>query len=1165
MKFTAIILLSACLTASAKGLGQNVTLSLKDTPLEKVFIELKKQTGYDFWYENRLLEKTKPVTVTLKNVALEEALKKCLAGQPLSFTVTDKTIVITEKKILQQTEIKDLPLPPIDVTGKIVNEVGQPVAKVSVVVKGSNPVIGTTTDDNGNFSLKGIAPHAILVFSGVNVESSEVKVNNRKNLGTIELKVRIVAGEDVTIKAYTGYEVVDPTRRPGSYVVLDNELLNRSVSTNILDRLENLTSGITNFKSLFGGYQISIRGQSTISADKRPLIVIDGFPYNELNESDLVGTTSVFLSNLNPNDVESVTVLRDAAAASIWGARAGNGVIVITTKKGNYNQKAKLSINSNINFLSKPNLYYQPVMTSKDEIDFERTIFNTGYFDIYDAVFAGIGIFPELPGAAEILLAQKKGAITQQQALAQLSMLENHDVRDDIDKYFKRLGVNRQYSLNLSGGSLLNNYYASVGYDKNNSNDLENRNERISINIRNSYRPIRQFEITTYVNYTNSTRRAGFSSILGKNTPYRKLADDMGNPLAVPYKYRQPYVDTAKYQGLLDWHYRPLEEIKLNDNVVRSNDIRLGLTATYKNIVPGLSGEMRFQYHLNNIKLENYYDPQSFFVRDLVNQFVNVNSTGGLVYPVPRGAILDRSSTEMKSWNLRGQLNYSGTWDLHTLNLIAGAEAGQGETTGEAVRIYGYDKGNASYIPAIDYTTFFPIRPSDVGQVPYIPSYFPWRLNRIVSFFGNGAYTFRNKYSFSLSGRFDGANAFGVKTNHLIKPLWSTGISWELSKERFYKSAFLPYLKLRATYGYNGNTGSAPAFTGILTFSGAQITGAPYAVLTNAPNPYLRWEKNRIINLGLNFGFKNDRITGSLEYYFKKSNDLISQIKVDPTTGVVSYTGNGGSMKGNGFDLNINAVNISSRAFKWVTSLLASKVTNRVTKLDYAASTANRYLDGTLVLNKPVGSIFSYRWGGLSSANGDPQGILGDSVTSYVTVMNGDNTKPENLVFHGSSTPTVMGSLLNTFTISKLSISFNIIFKLKYYFRRPSIDYAKLYSSFTGHKDYSLRWRNPGDEKITSVPSLPSSAISSRDFFYQYSEILVEKADNIRFQDIRISYMLDNQNWKKMPFQSAQLYANINNIGIIWKANKYDIDPEFSNYGAIPPGRSFAIGVNINF
>jgi len=287
-----------------------------------MFSAIETQTNYVFFYNYELLNDAKAVSIEVKDVSLQDALKLLFKNQPLDFVIKQQTVFITKKNSTTVLN-EELPLPPpIDIKGRVVNEKGEPVI-VTVTVKGTKNA--TSTDVNGVFALKEVDENSTLVITGVNIETYEVKVNGRNDLATISTKTRIVEGLDVQVVS-TGYQDIPKERATGSFVKIDNELINRRVSTDILSRIDGITSGLIFNTNRRQANDISIRGRSTIFANDKPLIVVDNFPY----DGDI--------NNINPNDIESINILKDAAAASIWGARSGNGVIVIVTKKGRFTQ-----------------------------------------------------------------------------------------------------------------------------------------------------------------------------------------------------------------------------------------------------------------------------------------------------------------------------------------------------------------------------------------------------------------------------------------------------------------------------------------------------------------------------------------------------------------------------------------------------------------------------------------------------------------------------------------------------------------------------------------------------------------------------------------------------------------------------------------------------------
>jgi hypothetical protein len=332
----------------------------------------------------------------------------------------------------------------------------------------------------------------------------------------------------------------------------------------------------------------------------------------------------------------------------------------------------------------------------------------------------------------------------------------------------------------------------------------------------------------------------------------------------------------------------------------------------------------------------------------------------------------------------------------------------------------------------------------------------------------------------------------------------------------------------------------------------------------------------RIINVGLDFESKHKTISGSVEYYRKKGKEIMGQAPVDPTLGLTNttaqsfYYGNVASMTGHGVDLELNTRNID-RKFKWYSAFLFSYAISKVSEylmpvsasgLPYLVISSGSASTINPVVNKPVFSVYSFPWRGLDPATGDPMGYYnGTDSKDWTSIYN--QSPLDSLVYNGPAQPTIFGAIRNTLYFGNFEFSFNISYKAGYYLRRSSIHYSDLFNTWNGHNDYAKRWQKPGDELTTNVPSIVYPANSTRDAFYQYSEILVEKANHVRLEDITLSYQLDKTQWKKLPFTGIRLYLYANNFGVLWTANKLNIDPYYNN---IPKeGKSIAIGMNINF
>ncbi len=1162
MRLTAIILLATALQVSARSIGQTITLSMKDAPLEKVFKEIQKQSGYAFVYFNDDLTGTKKVDVQVKAATLDVVLQLCLQGQPLTYSVANKIVVI--KKGATISIIKSNGSPPIDVHGVVKDEKGNVRAGVTITIKGSKNA--TSTDDNGEFILKNIDPDATLVFSSVGTETYEVKVNGQTDF-TISLKTKIAALSPILVQVNTGYQQISKERATGSFVHLNNEIISRTVSTNILDRLVGMSLGLNgkyqqaplglsydpvNSRHLF----LTVRGVSTLSSavGTDPLVVLDNFPY----EGDL--------NNINPNDIESVTILKDAAAASIWGARAGNGVIVLTTQKGSFNRRMEISLNSSVSVMDKPALRDNPFFISASHyIEIERTLFNRNY---YNASINNRTSWPFLSPVIEILTRQRAGQISAAEADAQIALLKENDIRDDQLKYVYQRAVNVQNSIGIRGGTDKLTYSLSVGYDNNKSTLVRNGFNRTTINTVNVYKPVKNLEITTTLNYSRSESMLNNNIVLYRY-PYDKFADAFGNPLPTYGAYRAPYIDSLQRLGFQNWQYFPLEELNNADNKITTSDLLTRIGVKYR-IIPAVSIEMNYQNETQHIINRNYQNVNTFSVRDLVNQFTQYNATTHtFTYKVPLGGILNLTNTDYNADNYRAQLDFNKKFTaLHEVTAIAGAEIRQLKTSSYSGISYGYDNETGTANNALDFYNPLPKYPTGSGTIPFRVGSVRGVTLRYISYFVNAAYTYHQRYTVSVSGRKDGSNIFGVNSNDRVTPLWSSGAAWDISQEKFYHSGFLPYLKLRATYGYNGNVYNGTAYvTGYYTST--SLTGAQTIGGLTPPNPDLKWERVRTVNFGVDFSVKKNIISGSVEIYQKDGLDLIETLPLAGSTGFTSFTGNAASTRTRGLELLLNSKNLDG-PLTWNTTFLFNSLRDKITRYDIERTSGSIQSAGGVV-GKPVNSIYSYRWAGLDPVNGDPQGYSNGKISKdYSGIIN--NYNPDSLVFHGSTSPTVFGSLRNDLGFKGFTLSFNIIYKLGYYFRRysTSLNYTDIVnsglSSFSINSDYAKRWQNPGDEGYTNVPSVLYPSNSVRNTFYQYSSVLVTRGDHIRLQDIRLDYDIKNV-FAKNLFKSFRIYCLLSNVGVLWRANKFDVDPDAysPSFGVNPAPLTINLGLNATF
>jgi TonB-linked SusC/RagA family outer membrane protein len=1022
------------------------------------------------------------------------------------------------------------------------------------VIKVTAPKLSTVSNDKGEFILT-------LSNGTYNISISHLGYKSKSISIPIPLKEPLIIALDTEDKnlqeieiVSTGYQNIPKERATGSFTTIGEKTLNRNVGINIVDRLEGVASGLllNRGMGISNTPKISIHGRSTIFANAEPLIVLDGFPYD--------GT----IDQINPADIETIHLLKDATASSIWGTRSGNGVVVIITKSGRKNQKLAINVSSTFTITGKPNLYLVDQLSSSDFIGLEEFLFSKGF---YNSRFSNP--YNSVSAAVEIFNQRKNNTISSLDSAAQIDRLKDFDVRRDLNKYVYRNQSQQQYQLNLRGGTENHTYYISAGYDKNLADKVTEDFDRLSINAKNTFSLLKnRWHISGDISYTASNTNSN-PSLYSPKSPYDRIADENGRSVPVVLNsstaFRMSYMDTVGNGKLLDWHYFPKDELSSYlSNRVDQLRIKVGNNIR---IINGLDLSVNYQYLKESSIQKLDRDTNWYYTRNMINQYSTIiGNTVNRVIPV--GNINREVHRDFVSKVFRAQLNLNKTIIKdHEINVIAGYEGGDARATSNGQTYYGYDPinlthANSTIDPLFLYDYYYS---SASGTIPTAPDLLG-TISINQSYYSNTSYTYKNRYILSGSIRRDESNLFGVKTNQKGVPLWSTGISWIISEEKFFSQDWFPMLKLRATYGYNGNVDkSVSAYLTASTTSTNNIMGNPYAVIQNPPNPSLRWEKVRIWNLGIDFSFKNTRITGSIDAYEKNAVDLISNNPIAMQTGIIQFRGNGANLQTKGIDAVINTTNLTGK-LQWFSKLLFSYNTDKVTSYK-VKQVSNSQIASNNEQNPLEGysyyGIFSFPFAGLDN-KGAAQGYLNGALSKDYTAITG-TLDPTQLKYHGSASPKYFGSLINTFAYSNFQLSFNITYKLGYYFRRNGVFSGSNFGSaaLTSYSmlDYAKRWQKPGDELTTNIPALTYPA-SRQDGFFQNSDVMVESGNHIRLQDIRLSFSLGGSRTQTSFFRNANIFVYAKNLGILWRENNLKIDPD---YGAtnIPQSFSGSLGINI--
>ncbi|MDR6735498.1 SusC/RagA family TonB-linked outer membrane protein [Sphingobacterium sp. 2149] len=1038
------------------------------------------------------------------------------------------------------------------VSGIVKDEAGNGLGHVSLRLVGTGGII--RADQFGKFEFALVRPDTLMVTRTGKIAQRIFIDPGKSRFFEIVLKESVNVLQEVEVS--TGYYRIPKERATGSFEMINSDLLNRNPDPNIIERLEGISSVLQFDRSINSGEfstdpKLRLRGLSTINSQTEPLIILDNFPYE--------GS----LNSINPNDVESITLLKDASAASIWGARAGNGVIVITTKKGKFAHSNNLVFGSTWQLSQRPDLLYsRDYLPSASMLDVEDKLFELDNFDTSD--------YSALPEYITLLMDRKNNAISEKEFVEKRNWLAQHDLRKDASKYLYRPALLQQYDLALNGGGSIYSYWLSSSFSKNNSNVKGNNNKRNTLSLRNQIKLTKDLDLSFGLNYAWMEAKNNGLTLQGlkvgsRELPnYTALVDENGFPISVTGRYAKDYVDQAVVNGLLDWNYVPLNEAKLRDRRSNTKDLLINLGVGYT-ILDGLKLSMKYQNQRLRTDQTNMYDADSYYVRNLVNQYTQPD----LKRIIPEGAIKEGFNNEISSQSGRIQVDFNRQYgEKNAVNAIAGAELRETKSfSNPGYRLYGYNDAVLTAQSNLDYATFYPLRPLGSATVPSPPTGMVSLTDRFLSYFFNGAYTYDAKLSLTASLRWDASNLFGVKTNQKGVPLWSVGSAINLDRFDWMKSEWINSLKFRTTYGVSGNVNNTVSVYPITSFFSDVnfVTQKSYAQLKSVGNPGLRWEKVRMVNIGLDFGLFNNLLSGSVEYYQKNASDLIGVNFMDPTTGIFEKTGfyqitnlmNYAKLRTQGLDLTVNA-NLGKNRLKWNGLLSFSYTANKV--LDYMA---NSNVTMSTMVSTPIPIVgksldLNYAWqsGGLDPATGEL--LAPDGTKDYVAYMN--NAKIDDLADMGMKFPPYAGVFRNTFSYGNFSLSASVDYKFGFYFKRSTINYSQLFTSGVGHMDYLKRWQVPGDEKTTSVPVFPVDKNISRDELYVNSALMYEKGDFLRLADLQFSYRTFPGFLKN---KECRLFATVRNVAWIYRANTLGLIPDMPNV-TYPNPRTWIMGFQIN-
>lgn len=1106
-----------------------VNLQMSSVSVQEVIEEIGNQTGIGFLYRGEELKAHMIEEINFTEKEWEEVLTEILEPIGKTFKVEKDLILIVDKP--KESPKSEVSQEKKSVKGKVVDDQGIPLPGVSVVIKGTN--VGVATNIDGEYYLEFEQKNVVLVYSFVGMTPKEIAYRGQ---GIID--ITLAADEQSLAEVVcTGYQTISKERSTGSFAVISSKELDQQISDNIYNKIQNSLPGV----KIDSDNNIIIRGQGTLTGDTRPLVVVDGFPM----EGDI--------SQINPDDVANITVLKDAASASIWGVRAGNGVIVITTKQGA--KAGKPNVEASYSFTIEDKFKFSDfnLMNASDAVAFEEDRLAAGWGTTYNT----LGSYNPVQ---ELYFAlNEKNEINQQEYQSKINTLKSYDAYKQFEDEFFRYGNKHQFNVSVSGGSEKMKYYNSIMYVDNKSGSVGNKDNRFVINSKTTFDLAKGVKLFSNVNveYKNAENNAiPYTELMGKKA-YEPLKDNNGEVIQY-YDYYNKWISQEKEAlGYLPYSQSLLDIARYNDDSSKrlSARVQVGLKAE---LMDGLTLDSKFQYETGFTRGKNFQDALSPARRKLINDLTLENldpitglPDGTLDRQIPISGALTTSTNQYYSWNFRNQLSFNKQINEdHSITAIAGFEIMKYSFENEVNGNYAYDDETLStYAINLEGLNNGEVKTWSNGSYGMTPTEYLHGDDRNVSVFTNASYSFKNKYTASVSGRIDQSNLFGKSSEFKYNPIWSAGLGWVISEEDFFQSSVVDYLKLRVTYGINGNTNKKyyPVLTGTpgVDFS----SGLPVIWLSNPANDKLKWENNYTTNIGLNYGLFNGKIRGSFEFYKKDAKDVIGPTAENPTNGFTTSNINFASIENKGVEVSVNANIIRTSNFSWDMNASFTYNKNEVTKVGTVVSDAVNLTNpvanflGEPMLGKPVGRIYSYRWAGLDNRG---QGQIYDKEGNIQSVRN-QNRDPELLKYEGTQNAPYFGGLSNTFKYKNLSLTtiFNYQFGNVMYMPKGIVsgDY------FT--KDLANRWKVAGDELTTNTPGIDPglSSFMQTNYYDRYwalSDINVESAAFVKLKDIILSYDVPRKALSNIGLNQLTFNLQLRNMWM-WTKNSMDIDPERVN------------------
>lgn len=1168
-------------------LDKIISIELKNVVLKDALDRIGSTAKVFFVHTNNDILLKNKVSVSAHKQTVGEVLKKILAPYALSYIVVDDRIIVRPENNIPLRQAVVSPsetttvASDINIKGVVTSEKGAPLAGVSIIVRGTSR--GVATNEKGEFELKNISSEAVLVFSVTGYGTEEIKVSDFKS-GFMQIKLKEEA-TNMDQVVVTGYQNVDKKKFSGSAVRLKMDEIKMDGTTDVSKMLEGRAAGVSvqNVSGVFGAApKVRIRGATSINGDNKPLWVVDGvvledivnISNDQLSSGDPTTLLGSAVAGLNANDIESFDILKDAAATALYGARAMNGVVVITTKKG---RAGRTSVNYTGNYSTqfKPTYNDFNIMNSAEQMSVLAELWRKGILNSNLLDRSDIGVYGKMYEELSTLDSNGRFVLKNNQAEQKAFLLRYAKANTDWFDLLFRNNFMQEHSIAISSGTDKTQSYFSTSYYGDNGWTVADKVSRYTLNYRNNYK-------------FNERLSAGFATV--GSVRQQKAPGSLtrsGNP--VEGKYDRDFdinpfsyaLNTSRTltaydeKGNLEYFRRNfapfniLSELKNNYLDLNIIDLRLQGDLAYKfakNFRYEFVGAMRYVKSTREHKITEksnmanaYRAAQTSTIRS-ANKFLYTNPDDPEALPevvLPYGGFYNRSEDALVNFDVRNSLNYTKTISgKHFINGLLGQQIKYADRQHYSNTGYGYQYENGG-VPFVDYRI---LKQTIETNFPYYAM--SQEYDRFVALYASGTYTYDSKYNFTGTVRYDGSNRLGKSPTARWLPTWSVAGSWNMDQEAFIQNlGFVDYLTLRGTYGLTASMG--PATNSSIVLKNI-TTNRPYSnetesaiQLTNLENSDLTWEKLYTTNVGVDAGFLNKRVNISLDAYQRKSFDLINQVKTSGIGGEPYKQANNADMDSRGIEVLLGGEIIRKKDWGWKSTLTFGYNTTKITNAKdlpniFSLSSA----EGGNKQGYPVRSLFSVKYYGLEPFTGYPTFVDENGKTSATVYMQSQATG--NLQYEGPVDPTITGGFSNTFHYKAFSLNIFITYQAG--------NTIRLYPAFrTSYSDLDAmpkefydRWSLPGDDKYTTVPSILDAFAQSQlngaypYNNYNYSTQRVAKGDLLRLKTVSLGYQLSQPIAHRFGLNNASVTAAATNPWLIYSDERLrGQDPEFFNSGGV--------------